>query len=85
MFLQVASAGGRKADLSRVPSPEDGALAQLKCIADPTLSSGELWGPPGMGGLPVQVQIAPPTVLVDTKAKEDLWTACERATGVFEL
>lgn len=85
MFVQVASAGGRKADLSRVPSPEDGCLAQLKCIADPSLSSGELWGPPGMGGPPVQVRMAPPTVLVDAQAKEDLWAVCERATGPFDL
>lgn len=85
MYVRVASLGGRPADLGAVPSVEDGCLAQLKCLADPTVASGELWGPAGAGGPPVEVALAPPTVLVDDAAKRDLWDACERAVGPFPI
>jgi len=85
MFVHVSRLSGRAADLSRVPSAEDGACAQLKAICDPAVHSGELWGPPGLGGPPKLVAIAPPTVLVDADAKERLWACCERAVGAFDL
>ena len=84
MFVQVASRPGRPADTLSVPSVEDGACAQLKCLCDPTVRSGELWGPPGMGGPPARVALAPPTVLVDDAAKRALWEACEAAVGAIE-
>ena len=84
MFVQVASRPGRPADTLSVPSVEDGACAQLKCLCDPVVRSGELWGPPGMGGPPARVELSPPTVLVDDAAKRALWEACEAAVGVFE-
>lgn len=85
MYVAVASRSGAPADLSRVPSVEDGCLAQLKCIADPSAQSGQLWGPPMAGGPPVEVRLAPPTVLVDERSKADLWAACERAVGAFDV
>ncbi|KAK3252782.1 hypothetical protein CYMTET_37940 [Cymbomonas tetramitiformis] len=87
MFAHVVSLSkpGEPVDLSVVPSVEDGSLAQLKCICEPSLESGQLFGPPGMGGLPVKIPLEPPTVLVDTQAKVKLWEACERAVGAFEL
>ena len=83
MFVHVQSLSrpGKPADLSRVPTPEDGACAQLKCCCDPDVRSGSLFGPPGMGGLPVEIPLAPPTVLVDEQSKAALWTCCERAIG----
>ena len=73
-------------DFSRVPSVDDGACAQLKCICDPAVKSGQLWGPRGIGGdLPVQLTLAPPTVLIDDASKTQLWACCERAVGEFEL
>ena len=46
MFVHVQrlSRPDAPADLSRVPSAEDGACAQLLCACDPSLGSGELWG-----------------------------------------
>ena len=81
MFVHVASQPGRPADLSAVPSVEDGACAQLLCICDPAVESGDLWGPPGMGGAPVRIPIAPPTVLVDERSKAQLWEVCEAAVS----
>ena len=72
-------------DLSSVPCVEDGSLAQLKSICDPAVKSGELYGPPGLGGLPVLTPLAPPTVLVDDDAKVKLWEACESAVGPWPL
>ena len=86
VHVQQLSRPGQPADRTRVPSVEDGACAQLKCICDPAVRSGELWGPRGMGGgPPEQVALAPPTVLVDREAKEALWRACEDAVGAFAL
>lgn len=85
VHVQQQSRPGAVVDLTRVPSVEDGACAQLKCICDPAIESGELWGPRGMGGPPVQVALAPPTVLVDTATKAALWECCERAVGPFDL
>lgn len=85
MFVHVSSLSGRQADLSRVPSAEDGACAQLKVICDPTVGSGELWGPTGLGGPPTRVALGPPNALIDEASKEALWECCERAVGAFEV
>lgn len=74
---------GKVPDMAAVPSVEDGSLAQLQCCCDPGLSSGELIGPPGVGGLPVRIPLAPPTVLVDSATKQAFWRACEEAVGPF--
>ena len=81
VHVQQLSRPGQPVDRSRVPSVEDGACAQLKCICDPSVRSGELWGPRGMGGPPSEIALAPPTVLVDEEAKTALWRACEDAVG----
>ena len=62
MFVHVRTLSNPNApvDLAAVPSPEDGCLAQLKCLCDPAVQSGELYGPPGLGGLPVQTPLASP-------------------------
>lgn len=85
MFVHVQSLSrpGQPVDLSRVASVEDGACAQLKCICDPVVRSGQLFGPRGMGGPPVELDLAPPAVLVDARAKAELWECCEHATGQF--
>mmetsp|Transcript_102264 Transcript_102264/g.288926 ORF Transcript_102264/g.288926 Transcript_102264/m.288926 type:complete len:369 (-) Transcript_102264:50-1156(-) len=85
MFVHVMSVmrPGRSADLSTVPSVEDGSLPQLKCICDRSVQSGELYTPPRGGGDPVKVALAPPSVLVDNESKAKLWHACERAVGAF--
>ena len=49
------------------------------------MQSGELYGPPGLGGLPVLTPLAPPRVLVDDDAKAKLWAACESAVGAWSL
>lgn len=85
MFAHVMQLSGRPVDLSRVPSVEDGSLGQLKCICDPKAQSGELFGPKGMGGPPVQIPLGKPTVLVDEEARATLWEVCEQAVGKFEV
>jgi NAD(P)-dependent dehydrogenase (short-subunit alcohol dehydrogenase family) len=92
MFAYVSTLsdprGPEAADLSRVPSVEDGSLAQLFCAAGEGVASGELWGPPmgmGGGGLPVRVPLARPTVLTDEREEAVLWKACEEAVGPFDL
>ena len=82
MFVHVSGSD----DLSRVPSVEDGALAMLKCACDPTLRSGQCFGPTGgLGGPPGEFDNAPPRVLVDASAKDALWAACEAAVGPFPV
>eukprot|EP00977_Amphora_coffeiformis_P023391 scaffold13193_cov92-Amphora_coffeaeformis.AAC.1 len=53
---------------SMVPSLEDGAMAQLKCIFDPTVRSGELWGP-GRDGSLERNPMEPPRILLDELSK----------------
>jgi NAD(P)-dependent dehydrogenase (short-subunit alcohol dehydrogenase family) len=77
---------GRPAPRSNVPSTEDGSLSQLKCIFDPKIESGDLWGPGrGMGGLPAKVDNSPPTILINEEVKTELWKLCEDAVGQFSL
>jgi len=83
---------GKPADLSIVPSVEDGSLAQLKCICDPDVQSGEYWGWVGAGVkgencgvLPMRIALEPPAAFVDEASKAALWAACEAAVGVFEV
>jgi len=87
MFVHAMSVmqPARPADVSAVASVEDGCLAQLKCICDPSVASGELYGPPWGGGFPIQVAMAPPDILVDEGAQRQLWDACEHAVGSLEL
>mmetsp|Transcript_1776 Transcript_1776/g.5381 ORF Transcript_1776/g.5381 Transcript_1776/m.5381 type:complete len:95 (-) Transcript_1776:175-459(-) len=87
MFVHVQSLArpGQAVDMAAVPCVEDGVLGQLLCICDPSVASGELWGPPGLGGLPVRIAMEPPKVLVDEAAKEGVWEACERAVGAWDL
>lgn len=62
-------------------SAEDGAMGLIKAMMDSreNLQSGSLYGPKRMSGYPI---INPPkTYEVDSKAKEMLWSASEKATG----
>jgi len=80
MFTRVS--GSPK---SSVPSTEDGSLAQLKCVFDQTVDSGDLWGPKfGEPGL-TKTLLGPPRILVDQDSKTALWKVCEEAVGLFEL
>merc|ERR1712087_1037579 len=72
-------------NMQRVQSVEDGCLGQLKCICDSSVSSGEVYGPQGLSGMPVAIPLKPPMILVDDHAEADLWEDCERAVGRFEL
>mmetsp|Transcript_3453 Transcript_3453/g.7367 ORF Transcript_3453/g.7367 Transcript_3453/m.7367 type:complete len:348 (+) Transcript_3453:98-1141(+) len=87
MYIHVSSIfrPGEPVDLTAVRSVEDGSLAQLKCICDPSVQSGELWVPPRIGGLPIKIDMSPPNVLVDGDVKSRLWVACEQAIGKFEV
>lgn len=52
MFVHATTVmNGNPAPKSMVPSVEDGAMAQLKCICDAKVKSGELWGPGRNGEL----------------------------------
>jgi NAD(P)-dependent dehydrogenase (short-subunit alcohol dehydrogenase family) len=83
--VQRLSRPGRPVDLAAVPSAEDGCLAQLRCLCDPEVRSGQLHGPRGMGGPPVELPMRPPSVLLDDESKAALWASCEQAVGVFDL
>jgi len=86
MYVHVSTVmNGKPSPLDSVPSPEDGSLAQLKCIFDPTVESGDLWGPKMGGAGLVKTIMSPPTVLVDPASKDALWKVCEEAVGLFEL
>ena len=76
---------GKPADLSTVPSVEDGCLGQLQCICDPSVESGTCWGPKGMAGPPERITLAPPMILVDEASEAAFWDACERAVGAFAV
>ena len=76
---------GKPVDFGAVASVEDGCLGQLKCICDPTVESGECWGPNGYSGPPVRLVVGPPRVKIDEASKAGLWAACEGAVGVFEV
>ncbi|CAJ1959712.1 unnamed protein product [Cylindrotheca closterium] len=78
------SKDGTPLPLSNVPNVKDGCMAQLKCIFDPTVQPGELWGPGKEGSL-VRTDMSPPTVLIDEEAKKALWQVCEDAVGKFEI
>jgi len=71
----------------QVPSAEDGSLSQIRCIFDPHVESGDLWGPSrDTGGLPAKMNISPPNVLVNENVKDMLWQLCEDAIGEqFEI
>lgn len=87
MFLHATSLfskDGTSSPLSNVPNVKDGCMAQLKCIFDPTVHPGELWGP-GRDGDLVLTDMSPPTVLVDERTKNALWQVCEDAVGKFEV
>ena len=85
MFLHATTVmNGKPAPLSAVPSVEDGAMAQLKCIFDPEITSGDLWGP-GKNGMLVKTPIEPPLILVNDDTKTKLWKVCEDAVGKFDI
>jgi len=90
MFLHATRVmSGRPTPRDRVPSVEDGALAQLKCIFDPDIESGQLWGP-SMGGRGDEfglqnTVIGPPEIMVTQKSCDAVWKACEDAVGTFNI
>eukprot|EP00542_Grammatophora_oceanica_P014185 CAMPEP_0194039268 /NCGR_PEP_ID=MMETSP0009_2-20130614/11409_1 /TAXON_ID=210454 /ORGANISM="Grammatophora oceanica, Strain CCMP 410" /LENGTH=358 /DNA_ID=CAMNT_0038682037 /DNA_START=79 /DNA_END=1152 /DNA_ORIENTATION=+ len=77
MFVHATTVmTGQPAPRDRVPSAEDGAMAQLHCIFSSDVQSGDLWGPKlgsESGELELMRPIGPPQILVDDTAKEQLW------------
>lgn len=61
-------------------SPEDGSTGLLRCMMDPSVNSGKIYGPKGNTGKPVELE--PKPTETDEKAKSMLWSASEAATGV---
>jgi len=85
MFVHATTVmNGQPSPKSMVPSTEDGAMSQLKCIFDPEVRSGELWGP-GRNGALECTPMKPPQILVDSTSKALIWEACEKAVGKFEI
>ena len=85
MFAHATTVmNGQPAPKSMVPSVEDGAMAQLKCIFDSTVESGQLWGP-GRNGALECTPMEPPRILVDERSKKQLWEVCEKAVGEFSI
>ena len=90
MFLHATAVmnGGQSSRRDMVPSAEDGCMAQLKCICDPNVSSGDLWGPAfgrNANGRLEKTPIGPPKILVDAKVKDSFWNICEQAVGKFDI
>jgi len=86
MFVHASTVmSGTPAPRNKVPSTEDGSLAQLKCIFDQSVQSGDLWGPQRGGHGLVKTIIEPPNIFVDEAAKNALWKVCEEAVGSFKL
>lgn len=88
MFVHATTImNGQPAPKSMVPSTEDGCMAQLKCIFDPNVKSGELWGPAaGRGDGTLEcTPIRPPRILVNDTSKAELWGVCEKAVGAFTI
>jgi len=76
---------GQPSPGSDVPSVEDGSRAQLKCIFDPTVQSGDFWGPDRDGRLKKTLMEANPQLFVSDKSKQELWNVCEEAVGNFDI
>mmetsp|Transcript_43670 Transcript_43670/g.52346 ORF Transcript_43670/g.52346 Transcript_43670/m.52346 type:complete len:357 (+) Transcript_43670:446-1516(+) len=86
MLVHVRTTMKKGLLLDSVPTAEDGSIAQLKCICESGIKSGDLWGPDFESqNEVVRNDISPPLVLVDENVKTTLWKLCEKATGVFEL
>jgi len=87
MFVHaITEMRGRPAPRNTVPSTEDGSLAQLKCIFDQTVESGDLWGPKyGNSGELEKTIVGPPMILVDQDSKNAVWKVCEEAVGLFNV
>jgi NAD(P)-dependent dehydrogenase (short-subunit alcohol dehydrogenase family) len=91
MYLHATKAMfGKASSLENMPSPEDGSMAQLKCICDPTVSGRDLWGPAmrrggNDEGELVKTAIEAPKILVDDTVKDLFWSTCEDAVGKFNI
>jgi len=62
-------------------SAEDGAMGILQCCCGPNVGSGELWGPKGFTGLPVNIPMEP--LCTDPESKKTLWEKSCEAVGDF--
>jgi len=85
--IAVMNGAGKPGQRNTVPSAEDGSMAQLKCIFDPTIESGDCWGPK-MGSSTGELEstfLGPPHILADQDTKRALWKVCEEAVGRLEL
>merc|ERR1711957_165218 len=86
MFVHAMTVmNGTPTPKNKVPSTEDGSLAQLKCIFDQTVESGDLWGPKMSAQGLEKTFIGPPKILADQVSKNTLWKVCEEAVGSFKL
>jgi len=84
--LQVTTTqdGGMSGGLSKATvsqSAQDGTMGILRCCCDPAASSGDYYGPKGMG-LAGPADLMPVDERVDEAMKNMLWAESEKATGV---
>lgn len=84
--LQVTTAetGGMEKDsdlMTRAQSAEDGALGIIRCCADPTVETGDFYGPEGWKGFPGN--LTPEDSLSDPENIRINWEGCEAAVGKF--
>lgn len=83
--LQVSSVtdgamGGSLANIVVSQSAEDGALGIFKCSVDPSVKSGEFYGPSGMG-MAGDAVLLPNEPLASPESRALLWEQSEQSTG----
>ena len=65
-------------------SQEDGTMPLLRAAVGIDVKNGELYEPNGMTGPSIRVDISKES-LIDTKARNTLWTESEKAVGEWKL
>lgn len=79
-----AASGGMDLDapfMANAQTAEDGALGILRGCADPTVVSGDFFGPTGWTGFPER--LPPEDLLLDPENIRVTWAGCEAAIGPF--
>jgi hypothetical protein len=82
----TAETGGMSMEggfMSQAQSAEDGALGILRGCADPTVASGDFFGPEGWTGFPKR--LTPEPHLSEAGNVEVNWAGCEAAVGAFPV
>ncbi|MEM6731856.1 MAG: SDR family NAD(P)-dependent oxidoreductase [Myxococcota bacterium] len=82
----TAEAGGMDAEspfMSNAQTAEDGALGILRGCADPSVASGDFYGPEQWTGFPGK--LTPEDLLFDPENIRINWEGCEAAVGEFRI